>query len=51
MVKSFTIVPTIGELKLNMQTAQQLLERLYPQRRSLLNRQILFDALSCFLEF
>ena len=51
MVKSFTIVPTIGELKLNMQTAQQLLERLYPQRRSLLKRQILFDALSCFLEF
>jgi AcrR family transcriptional regulator len=33
-----------------MQTAQQLLERLYPQRRSLLKRQILLDALSCFLE-
>ena len=34
-----------------MQTAQQLLERLYPQRRSLLKRQILLDALSCFLEY
>ena len=34
-----------------MQTAQQLLERLYPQRRSLLKRQILSDALSCFLEY
>lgn len=34
-----------------MQTAQQLLERLYPQRRSLLKRQILLDALACFLEY
>ncbi|WHP06996.1 MULTISPECIES: TetR/AcrR family transcriptional regulator [Acinetobacter] len=34
-----------------MQAAQQLLERLYPQRRSLLKRQILLDALSCFLEY
>ncbi|MEB6668439.1 TetR/AcrR family transcriptional regulator [Acinetobacter vivianii] len=34
-----------------MQAAQQLLERLYPQRRSLLKRQILQDALSCFLEY
>lgn len=51
MVKSYTIVPTIGELKLNMETAQQLLERLYPQRRSLLKRQILLDALSCFLDY
>lgn len=33
-----------------MQNAQQLLERVYPQRRSLLKRQILLDALSCFLE-
>ena len=33
-----------------MQKAQQLLERLYPQRRSLLKRQILLGALSCFLE-
>ncbi|WP_109441673.1 TetR/AcrR family transcriptional regulator [Acinetobacter haemolyticus] len=34
-----------------MQTAQQLLERLYPQRRSLLKRQIMMDALSCFLDY
>ena len=34
-----------------MQTAQQLLERLYPQRRSLLKRQILLDALVYFLEY
>ncbi|USA45650.1 TetR/AcrR family transcriptional regulator [Acinetobacter sp. C26M] len=34
-----------------MQAAQQLLERLYPQRRSLLKRQILLDALSCFIEY
>ncbi|MEO3355695.1 TetR/AcrR family transcriptional regulator [Acinetobacter haemolyticus] len=34
-----------------METAQQLLERLYPQRRSLLKRQILLDALSCFLDY
>ena len=36
---------------MTMQTDQQLLERLYPQRRSLLKRQILSDALFCFLEF
>ena len=34
-----------------MQAAQQLLERLYPQRKSLLKRQILLDALSCFIEY
>lgn len=51
MVKSYTIVPTVGYLKFTMHMAQQLLERLYPQRRSLLKRQILSDALSCFLEF
>lgn len=34
-----------------MQAAQQLLERLYPQRKSLLKRQILLDALCCFLDY
>lgn len=33
-----------------MQSAQELLERLYPGRRAALKRQILLDALSCFLE-
>ncbi|MDS7927721.1 TetR/AcrR family transcriptional regulator [Acinetobacter sp. V115_6] len=33
-----------------MQSAQELLERLYPGRRATLKRQILLDALSCFLE-
>ncbi|WP_198079627.1 TetR/AcrR family transcriptional regulator [Acinetobacter calcoaceticus] len=33
-----------------MQSAQELLERLYPSRRAALKRQILLDALSCFLE-
>ncbi|MDO7245722.1 TetR/AcrR family transcriptional regulator [Acinetobacter pittii] len=33
-----------------MQSAQELLERLYPGRRAVLKRQILLDALSCFLE-
>lgn len=33
-----------------MQSAQELLERLYPSRRAVLKRQILLDALSCFLE-
>lgn len=33
-----------------MQSAQDLLERLYPGRRAALKRQILLDALSCFLE-
>lgn len=33
-----------------MQSAQNLLERLYPGRRAALKRQILLDALSCFLE-
>ncbi|MBP2604091.1 TetR/AcrR family transcriptional regulator [Acinetobacter calcoaceticus] len=33
-----------------MQSAQKLLERLYPGRRAVLKRQILLDALSCFLE-
>lgn len=51
MVKSYTIVPIIGYFDESMQAAQQLLERLYPQRRSLLKRQILQDALSCFLEY
>lgn len=51
MVKSYTIVPIIGHFDESMQAAQQLLERLYPQRRSLLKRQILLDALSCFLEY
>nr|ESK35648.1 hypothetical protein F987_04229 [Acinetobacter gyllenbergii NIPH 230] len=51
MVKSYTIVPIIGYFDESMQAAQQLLERLYPQRRSLLKRQILLDALSCFLEY
>ncbi len=33
-----------------MKSAQELLERLYPGRRAALKRQILLDALSCFLE-
>ncbi|WP_151827347.1 TetR/AcrR family transcriptional regulator [Acinetobacter oleivorans] len=33
-----------------MQSAQELLERLYPGRKAALKRQILLDALSCFLE-
>lgn len=33
-----------------MQSAQDLLELLYPGRRAALKRQILLDALSCFLE-
>lgn len=33
-----------------MQSAQELLGRLYPGRRAALKRQILLDALSCFLE-
>lgn len=33
-----------------MQSAQELLERLYPGRRAALKRQILLDALYCFLE-
>ncbi|MGB9040111.1 MAG: TetR/AcrR family transcriptional regulator, partial [Acinetobacter calcoaceticus] len=33
-----------------MKSAQELLERLYPGRRAVLKRQILLDALSCFLE-
>ncbi len=33
-----------------MQSEQELLERLYPGRRATLKRQILLDALSCFLE-
>ncbi|MBE2170342.1 TetR/AcrR family transcriptional regulator [Acinetobacter oleivorans] len=33
-----------------MQSAQELLERLYPSRKAALKRQILLDALSCFLE-
>lgn len=33
-----------------MQSAHELLERLYPGRRAALKRQILLDALSCFLE-
>lgn len=33
-----------------MKSAQELLERLYPSRRAVLKRQILLDALSCFLE-
>ncbi|MCU4347067.1 TetR/AcrR family transcriptional regulator [Acinetobacter lactucae] len=33
-----------------MQSAQALLERLYPGRRAALKRQILIDALFCFLE-
>lgn len=33
-----------------MASAQNLLERLYPGRRAALKRQILLDALGCFLE-
>ncbi|MFY1373430.1 TetR/AcrR family transcriptional regulator, partial [Acinetobacter baumannii] len=33
-----------------MVSAQNLLERLYPGRRAALKRQILLDALDCFLE-
>ncbi|MDO7211884.1 TetR/AcrR family transcriptional regulator [Acinetobacter nosocomialis] len=33
-----------------MVSAQNLLERLYPGRRAVLKRQILLDALACFLE-
>jgi len=33
-----------------MISAQNLLERLYPERRAALKRQILLDALACFLE-